>query len=88
MTITEDGTVIDGKIINGPLRAMADDVVIKNCEITFNSAWGVDAEGAKNITIQDSDLVGPGYSGDSNSAILGSGNFLRNDISKVQNGIT
>ncbi|WP_234842069.1 right-handed parallel beta-helix repeat-containing protein [Sinorhizobium meliloti] len=88
MTITEDRTVIDGKIINGPLRVMADDVVIKNCEITFNSAWGVDAEGAKNITIQDSDLVGPGYSGDSNSAILGSGNFLRNDLSKVENGIT
>ncbi|RVE87518.1 right-handed parallel beta-helix repeat-containing protein, partial [Sinorhizobium meliloti] len=28
MTITENGTVIDGMIINGPLRVMADDVVI------------------------------------------------------------
>ncbi|WP_234891585.1 right-handed parallel beta-helix repeat-containing protein, partial [Sinorhizobium meliloti] len=50
--------------------------------------WGVDAEGAKNFTIQDSDIVGPGSSGDSNSAILGSGTFLRNDISQVENGIT
>ncbi|WP_234843907.1 right-handed parallel beta-helix repeat-containing protein [Sinorhizobium meliloti] len=80
--------MIDGMIINGPLRVMADDVVIKNSEITFNSAWGVDAEGAKNFTIQDSDIVGPGSSGDSNSAILGSGTFLRNDISQVENGIT
>ncbi|RVI28265.1 right-handed parallel beta-helix repeat-containing protein [Sinorhizobium meliloti] len=88
MTITQNGTVIDGMIINGPLRVMADDVVIKNSEITFNSAWGVDAEGAKNFTIQDSDIVGPGSSGDSNSAILGSGTFLRNDISQVENGIT
>ncbi|WP_234892749.1 right-handed parallel beta-helix repeat-containing protein, partial [Sinorhizobium meliloti] len=88
MTITENGTVIDGMIINGPLRVMADDVVIKNSEITFDSTWGVDAEGANNFTIQDSDIVGPGSSGDSNSAILGSGTFLRNDISQVENGIT
>ncbi|BCH20829.1 right-handed parallel beta-helix repeat-containing protein [Mesorhizobium sp. L-8-3] len=87
MTITEDGTVIDGKIINGTLRVLADNVVIKNSQVNFGGMWGVDAEGAKNITIQDSDFVGPGYSGDSNAAILGSGNFLRNDISKAENGI-
>lgn len=88
MTITENGTVIDGKIINGSLRVIADDVVIKNSKITFDSWWGVEAEHANNITIQDCDIVGPGYSGDSNSAILGSGTFLRNDLSKVENGIT
>lgn len=88
MTITQDGTVIDGKIINGSLRIQADNVVIKNSKITFNNYWGIDAEGAANVTIQDNDIIGPGYSGTSNSAILGSGNFLRNDISKVENGIT
>lgn len=88
MTITRDGTVIDGKIINGTLRIEADNVVIKNSKITFNGSWGIDAEGAANVTIQDNDIIGPGYSGTSNSAILGSGNFLRNDISKVENGIT
>ncbi|HEY6630837.1 MAG TPA: hypothetical protein VIZ90_05235 [Rhizobiaceae bacterium] len=88
MTITTPGTVIDGKIINGSLRILADNVVIKNSVINFNSYWGIDAEGPKNTTIQDSDIIGPGYAGSSDSAILGTGTFLRNDISKVQNGIS
>lgn len=87
MTITQDGTVIDGKIINGTLRILADNVVIKNSQVNFNGYWGIDAEGAKNFTVQDSDITGPGYSGYVVSAILGSGTFLRNDISKAQNGI-
>lgn len=88
MTITQDGTVIDGKIITGSLRVVASDVVIKNCRIMSDSWWGVDAEGARNITIQDCTIIGPGYAAENNSAILGSGHFLRNDISKVTNGIT
>lgn len=88
MTITRDGTVIDGKIITGSLRVVASDVVIRNCRIMSDAWWGVDADGARNITIQDSTIIGPGYSAENNSAILGSGTFLRNDISKVTNGIT
>jgi hypothetical protein len=87
MTITTDGTVIDGKIINGTLRVMADNVVIKNSQVNYTGWWGIDAEGANNFTVQDSDIVGPGYSGDSNAGILGSGTFVRNDISKSENGI-
>jgi Ca2+-binding RTX toxin-like protein len=49
--------------------------------------WGIDAEGAGNVTVKDCDIVGPGYNGDSNAAILGSGTFLRNDISRSENGI-
>ncbi len=86
--ISVAGTVIDGQIINDTLRVTASDVTIRNSVITFNAPWGIDAEGAKNITIRDSVIIGPGYAGDSNSAILGSGNFIGNDISKVQNGIT
>jgi Right handed beta helix region len=87
MTISTDGAVIEGMIINGPLRVTGDNVVIKNCIITFNGYWGVDAEGATNITIQNCDIIGPGSSGAANAAILGSGNFLGNDISKTENGI-
>src|SRR5262245_31364069 len=87
MEITTPGTVIDGKIINGTLQIHADNVTIENCKITYDSWWGVDAEGANNITIQDCDFVGPGLKGDSNAAILGSGTFLRNDISQSENGI-
>lgn len=86
-TISVNGTVIDGKIINGTLRVTAANVVIKNSVIQNFDYWGIDAERAANITVQDCDFVGPGYSGPSSAAILGSGNILRNDISRMENGI-
>ena len=51
MTISKAGTVIENQIINGSLRITAADVVIKNCVIKYNGTWGIDAEGAKNITV-------------------------------------
>ena len=87
MTITKAGTVIENAIINGSLRITADNVVIKNSVIKYSGTWGIDAEGAKNVTIQNNDNTGPGYSGIANAAILGSGNFSGNDISKSENGI-
>ena len=87
LTITTDNTVVDGWEVTGNIVVKAKNVTIQNCKVNFNGWWGIDAEGAKNITIQDCVIVGPGYSGDSNAAILGSGTFLRNDISKVENGI-
>ena len=87
MTITQNGTVIENKIIDGSLRITADNVIIRNCKINYNGMWGIDAEGAGNVTVKDCDIVGPGYNGDSNAAILGSGTFLRNDISRSENGI-
>jgi parallel beta-helix repeat protein len=87
MTVSTDGTVIDGKTINGTLIVTGDNVVIKNCVINYGSWWGIDAEHSNNITIQDCTIIGPGYGGDSNAGILGSGTFLRNDISHSENGI-
>lgn len=86
-TITTDGTVIDGKIINGTLRVTAHNVIVKNSYIAYTGWWGIDADIATNITIEDCTFVGPGYTGDSNAALAGSGYFLRNDISKSENGI-
>ena len=87
MTVSADNVVIEGKIIDGSLRITGDNVVIKNCIVTFDGYWGIDAEGANNITIQNCDIIGSGYSAASNAGILGSGNFIGNDISKVENGI-
>ena len=87
MTITQNNVVIEGKIINGSLRVTGDNVVFKNCKITYDGWWGIDGEGAANITVQNCDIIGPGYGGDSNAGILGSGNFIGNDISKSENGI-
>lgn len=87
MTITQAGTVIEGKTISGEIVVTAPDVVIKNCVIQYHSSWGVNAEHADNITVQNCRIVGPGTSGDSNAGILGSGNFIGNDISASENGI-
>ncbi len=87
MTITQAGTVIEGQIINGSLRITAPNVIIKNCVINYDGWWGIDAEGAKNITVQNCDITGPGFAKNANAAILGSGNFIGNDISKSENGI-
>ena len=86
MTITTDGTVIDGKIINGTLRVTADNVTIQNCVIQNYGFWGVDAEGSTGITIKYCDFTASS-SMDTNAAILGSGTFIGNDISNSENGI-
>ena len=90
MTITTNGTVIDGKIISGTLLIKAANVTIQNCKIVNDGFWGVDASFSQAIgtfTIQDCDIIGPGLSGPSDSGVVGSGNFFRNDISQFQNGI-
>jgi Right handed beta helix region len=86
MTITTPGTVIDGKIISGTLRVTAADVTIKNCVVQNYGWWGIDAEGAANITIQNCDFTASS-SMDTNAAILGSGTFIGNDIRNSENGI-
>lgn len=85
MTITTAGTVIENVIINGSLRVTAADVTIKNCLIQNWWMWGVDAEGAANITIEYCDFIGGSV--DTNAAILGSGTFIGNDIRNSENGI-
>jgi len=87
MRITQDGTVIENKVIEGTLKVIARNVIVRNSRINYGGWWGVDADGAENITVEDCDIVGPGYNGDSNAAILGSGNFMRNNISRSENGI-
>src|SRR5262245_39356067 len=86
-TISTDGAVIENKIINGGLVVTGDNVTFKNCRIIYNGWWGIDAGTAKNLTVQDCDIIGPGYAAESNAGILGSGTFLRNDISQSTNGI-
>ena len=46
MTITKDGTVIEGMIIDGTLVVDAANVTIKNCVIKNYGWWGIDGEGA------------------------------------------
>lgn len=86
MTITVNGTVIDGKSITGMLRINAANVVIKNSRIVTNDYYAIYGEDATNLTVQDCDILGSGNSV-GGSAIHSSGTFLRNDISRSENGI-
>jgi len=88
MAITQDGTVIENKAISGSIRIAANNVVLRNCRIEYNDYFGINADGAANLTVQDCDIVGPGYGGDSSHAVLGTGTFLRNDISGAEHGIS
>jgi hypothetical protein len=87
MTIMTPGTLIDGKIISGTLVIKAANVIVKNCSLSNVGFWGIDASEATNTTVQDCTIIGPGYAHNADSAIVGSGTFLRNDISKFENGI-
>lgn len=85
--ITQNGYVIDGADIKVPLIVAADNVTIKNSRIKYAGFWGIDADNRKNLTVIDTEIIGPGSSGDANAAILGQGTFLRLKISKSENGI-
>ncbi len=86
MTITQAGTVIEGKIIDGTLTIDAANVTIKNCIIKNYGWWGIDGEGASNLSVLYCDFTAS-TSKDTNAAILGSGTFIGNDISQSENGI-
>jgi Ca2+-binding RTX toxin-like protein len=86
-TITQDGTVIENAIINGTLSVKAANVTIKNSVIQNFGWWGIEGEGAANLRVENSKLIGPGSSAPTNSAILGSGTFVGNDIQGVGIGI-
>ena len=89
MTITTPGTVIDGKIINGTLIIEAANVTIKNSVVQNFGFWGIDASAAAavgNVTVQNCTLTGSS-SMDHDSAIVGSGTFIGNNISNTENGI-
>jgi serralysin len=87
MTITTPGTVIDGKSINGTLTIQADNVTIKNCQITSSNFWVIDADnGYANTVIQNCDIRGSGTV-KGGAGIVGGTMIVGNDISNVENAI-
>src|SRR5262245_31366828 len=86
MTISTPESVIDGKIINGTLTVTTDNVTIKNSVVQNYGFWGIDASAAANVTVQNCTLTASS-SMDTDSAIVGSGTFIGNNISNSENGI-
>lgn len=87
LEITVDDTVIENMVVTGALLISASNVIIRNCEINYTDAYGVDGEFGPNLTVDDCTITGPGVLGGSNAGILGSGTFTGNKISESENGI-
>lgn len=87
MTVTEAGTLIEDKIINGSLVITADNVTVRNCQVNFTFAYGIDAGDRTGTVITHCTITGPGASGVTNAGILSSGTITYNDVSLCENGI-
>lgn len=60
LTITEDGTVIDGLEITGTVTVQADDVVIRNTRILNTSYYPIRVDGGSNLVVEDTEIDGQG----------------------------
>jgi hypothetical protein len=89
ITVTQPGTVIDGKNVNGVIRVSADNVTIRNTRVTSGD-WTVIKidNGVKGATIDHVEVDGRGYSGSPGSVgIFGPATVTHTDVHSVENGI-
>lgn len=92
VTVTKNGTVVQGLSVHGQITVKANNVVIKNVRVTNSEKqnWGiVQQEGYGGLTVQDSDIRGNG-SQEMQQGILNLGGGLtvrRTDISGISDGI-
>jgi hypothetical protein len=88
MTITQDGTVVQGRNISGGIYVDADNVTIKNSRIASGGFAVIQIKsGSKGVTIQDVEIDGKG-AGEGSMGVIGPANVSGADISGVENGLT
>lgn len=80
------GATIKNLDIRGSVLITADRVILRNVKITTSSVWPVLVRG-KNVTIEDSTIVGTRSSQASIGDNLGHNTFRRLDLSGAQDGI-
>lgn len=87
VTVTTNGTVIDGLDINGSLTIRANNVVVKNTRIRSNAFWPVTiGNGASGVVLQDIEVDGGGATAGA-SGIVGPATIVRADVHGVENGL-
>ncbi len=91
ITVTKDGTVIDGLEVHGEINVEADDVTIRNTRLAAAPGdWGIiQRNGHSGLTVEDSEIFGDGKER-TQFAILNQGADLtvrRVDIHTISNGI-
>lgn len=90
VVISKAGVTVSGLNITGTVFITASNVTLQDCKITGATQTGVVriADGLTGVVVQDCTINGTGSNNSGSHGILGTGTFLRNDISGVENGIT
>ncbi|MFC6079709.1 DUF4082 domain-containing protein [Sphaerisporangium aureirubrum] len=91
ITVTKDGTVIDGMEVHGEINVDADDVTIKNTRLAASPGqWGIiQRKGRSGLVVQDTEVFGNGRD-QTQFGIINQGGDLtvrRVDIHTISNGI-
>ncbi|GII53521.1 hypothetical protein Pth03_19100 [Planotetraspora thailandica] len=91
ITVTKDGTVIDGQYVRGEINVDADNVTIRNTRVAAAPGdWGIiQRSGHRGLTVEDSEVYGNGKQR-TQFGILNQGGDLtvrRVDIHTISNGI-
>ncbi|MEO3807844.1 DUF4082 domain-containing protein [Sphaerisporangium sp. B11E5] len=91
ITVTKDGTVIDGMEVRGEINVDADNVTIKNTRVAASPGqWGIiQRQGRSGLVVQDSEVFGNGKE-QTQFGIINQGGDLtvrRADIHTISNGI-
>jgi hypothetical protein len=88
LTVTQEGTVIEGKDISGKLDIRANNVTIRRCKIRAADHQVINIwEGRTGTRVEDCEIDGTGQGPAGQHGIAGAGRFLRNNIHHVVNGI-
>jgi hypothetical protein len=89
LVITQPGAVIAGLDIQGAVDIDAPNVTLKDSRIRAARFDVVRVKpGITGVIIQDCEIDGIGAGNDGSNGIRGAGTFLRNNIHRVENGIT
>ncbi|RFC63267.1 MULTISPECIES: right-handed parallel beta-helix repeat-containing protein [Mesorhizobium] len=80
--ISEDGTVIEDKLITTDIEVTGRNVTFRRCKFTNNSQWLLNGDTAKDLTVEDCEFA------NGVKAILGQGTFTRLNIWNCIIGIT
>jgi hypothetical protein len=91
MTVTKDGTVLEGLEIHGELVIQANDVLVRSTRVRGQAGrWGIiQRQGFSGLTVQDAEIFGNGTER-TQFGVLNQGGMLtvrRVDIHTISNGI-
>jgi len=89
LTITRNGTVVDGLDVEGTIQVNASHVTIKNTRVRGRGYFSIRvADSTRGVTVQDTEVDGNGTAGAEGSmGVTGPATVLRCNVHGVENGL-